>query len=785
MKEMAILELFERDDWRLFTSYTTLPQKAGVSKDDLDRVVLKELMDNALDAGTNVNMLEDFDGFVSISNRGKGMTREVIERVYSVNRPLVSSKLIRLPSRGALGNGLRVVSGAVIATNGDLKLTSKGVVYAVTWEEGKAVATEVDRVDDLELTDVRIRLGHWEYEFDEDWMEWARYTLMLSDDYTGGSSYKGKTSALWYNSEHFVTLCGAYSGTVESLSLMFSGITKDKLRDAEYIGNRYDDYRDRYTKDLTSEETVILHGILLEVNSKKVTSIGHVGKDGFNYNYERDRDGFGEFVYGRVDGMYWGAHNNDNRFYDRLPVTYEVWVSASKEKRESSDIRVYVNKTLITGDVSIVDKKDGTWINLGGSKYWSELKVKGPLSIRVNIQTPYMPIKSDGKAPDFSDFMYKLSELLLKTAKKAVRKLDGDKKARMTVKDVMLGSMRESIAKASGNGEYLFSQRQLFYAVRPHVILLAGKEPDYNYFCKVLTDYENGMGEIEGLYRDPRGVLYHPHTGEEIPIGTLAVNSYERPEWTFNKILYSEKEGFFTILKKVKFPERFDCALLTSKGYASRAVKDLFDLLGETDEEIQFFCIHDADSAGTKIFETLSAATRSHRGTRVTVTNLGLDPWEALEMGLEVEKVAESDRKRPVAEYVDRNQISPSSYGYTEYDWNDWLQYYRVELNAMTTPQFLEWLESKMEQYGVGKVVPTEDVLQSEYEKTQESLVRSKLLESVLAEVGFEEMVANAVNELGSAGDMTELIENVRKGLTDNMEAHWSSVVRNLASDQL
>lgn len=779
------MELFERDDWRLFTSYTTLPQKAGVSKDDLDRVVLKELMDNALDAGTGVNMIEDFDGFVSISNRGKGMTKDVIERVYSVNRPLVSSKLIRLPSRGALGNGLRVVSGAVIATNGDLRITSKGIVYDISWTEGIASATEVDRVDDLELTDVRIRLGHWEHEFDEEWTEWARYTLMLSDDYTGGSTYKGKTSAYWYNSEQFMTLCGAYSGKVESLALMFSGITKDKLRDADYVGNRYEDYRDRYTKDLTSAETVILHGILLGVNSKEIKSIGHVGKGGFDYNYERGHDGFGKFEYGRVEGSYRSAHNNDNRFHDWLPVTYEVWVSASKDKRESSDIRVYVNKTLITGDVSVVDKKDGTWINVGGSKYWRDIKVKGPLSIRVNIQTPYMPIKSDGKAPDFSEFMYELTELLLKTAKKAVRKLDGDKATRKTLKEVMLGSMEDAIAKASGNGEYLFSQRQLFYAVRPYVISIAGKEPDYNYFCKVLTDYENVVGDVEGLYRDPRGVLYHPHTGEEIPIGTLAVNDYARPEWTFNKILYSEKEGFFTILKKVKFPERFDCALLTSKGYASRAVKDLFDLLGETDEEIQFFCIHDADSAGTKIFETLSAATRSHRGTKVTVTNLGLDPWEALEMGLEVENVADSDRRRPVAGYVERNPISPKSYGYDNYDWESWLQEYRVELNAMTTPQFLEWLESKMEAYGVGKVVPTEEVLQSTYVETQEALVRSKLLESVLSEVGFEEMVANAVNELGSAGDLSELVDNVRKGLTDNMEAHWSRVVRDIASDRL
>ena len=75
---------------------------------------------------------------------------------------------------------------------------------------------------------------------------------------------------------------------------------------------------------------------------------------------------------------------------------------------------------------------------------------------------------------------------------------------------------------------------------------------------------------LPGMYRDDRGVLYHPHTGETIPLGTRAVEEYRRPAWTFNKILYCEKEGFFPILVDAQWPERHDCALLTSKGYASR-----------------------------------------------------------------------------------------------------------------------------------------------------------------------------------------------------------------------
>jgi hypothetical protein len=46
--------------------------------------------------------------------------------------------------------------------------------------------------------------------------------------------------------------------------------------------------------------------------------------------------------------------------------------------------------------------------------------------------------------------------------------------------------------------------------------------------------------------------------------------------------------------------------------------------------------------------------------------------------------------------------------------WEEWLQDHRVELNAMTTPQFIEWLDVKMAKHGVGKLIPPADVLEDE-----------------------------------------------------------------------
>ena len=48
--------------------------------------------------------------------------------------------------------------------------------------------------------------------------------------------------------------------------------------------------------------------------------------------------------------------------------------------------------------------------------------------------------------------------------------------------------------------------------------------------------------------------------------------------------------------------------------------------------------------------------------------------------------------------------------------WEEWLQTHRIELNAMTTPQFIDWLDAKMAEHGDGKLVPPQTVVKAELE---------------------------------------------------------------------
>jgi hypothetical protein len=154
---------FEREDWSLFRTIEGLQQRAGVPKRLLPRLVLKELADNGLDNGAEVTVqsLPARNGYL-VEDDGTGIhgTPEDIARLFSINRPMVSTKLLRLPTRGALGNGLRVVAGAVLASGGSLIVTTRNRRIGLRPErDGTTTVTGVKAVKFPVGTRIEVRFG--------------------------------------------------------------------------------------------------------------------------------------------------------------------------------------------------------------------------------------------------------------------------------------------------------------------------------------------------------------------------------------------------------------------------------------------------------------------------------------------------------------------------------------------------------------------------------------------------------------------------------------------------
>jgi hypothetical protein len=197
---------FERPEWTLFRSVHTLSQKAGVSVERLRRLALKELTDNALDVGGNVwiGARDDHGDSFFIEDDGPGIDPNQVGRLLSINRPLVSSKLLRLPTRGAMGNGLRVVAGAVAASNGSLQVWTRNKHLILTPLDDGSTAVEASDARFPVGTRVDITFGP-ALPRDPHALSWANSAIRMAV----GETYTGKPSPYWYDGDALFELLQA------------------------------------------------------------------------------------------------------------------------------------------------------------------------------------------------------------------------------------------------------------------------------------------------------------------------------------------------------------------------------------------------------------------------------------------------------------------------------------------------------------------------------------------------------------------------------------------------
>jgi hypothetical protein len=475
------------------------------------------------------------------------------------------------------------------------------------------------------------------------------------------------------------------------------------------------------------------------------------------------------------DGMTFEVEPGRGELKAQIPCVVEAW--ARKAGRPS--VQVCVNRTPVTAEVRAWrDGKQGTDYVISGCNLGYRFTVgrDHDFDFLVNVLAPYLPRTTDGKEPDLEPIWDCLLGVLEKAARCARSRAGGRGAGRPTIKQVVLDTLDGAIAEVSGGGKSRYGQRTLFYRQRPEVQRATGEDLKWGTYCKIIREYEDEVlrHDLRGITRDNRGMLYHPHTGEMIPLGTLSVEQYRRPALLFNKLVYCEKEGFITIMVDAGWPERHDCALVTSKGYATRAVADVLNLLGESDEPLIILCVHDADGPGTCIYQALQRLVDSRPGwrARVRVVNLGLEPWEGLDMGLRPERVI-LKRKRvvPVADYV------PD-------EWWEWLQTQRVELNAMTTPQFLGWMDGKLAPYD-GKLIPPEPVLAEALASAVRGKLKDAITARVLREADIESQFEEAYRRLAPAvgGHAGALGSHVKDALEEAQGDPWTKPIDRLADE--
>jgi hypothetical protein len=138
--------------------------------------------------------------------------------------------------------------------------------------------------------------------------------------------------------------------------------------------------------------------------------------------------------------------------------------------------------------------------------------------------------------------------------------------------------------------------------------------------------------------------------------------------------------------------------------------------------------------------------------------------------------VEAAERLKPVADYVrERDDVAPDGE-----PWEDWLQTHRVELNAMTTPQFIEWLDRKMA--GYDKLIPPADVLDAELNARVEDKIRDAVTARILREANVDAQVAAAIAQIESP-DSTALAAGIKQLFAATPDAQWRDHIEGVATE--
>jgi DNA topoisomerase VI subunit A len=350
------------------------------------------------------------------------------------------------------------------------------------------------------------------------------------------------------------------------------------------------------------------------------------------------------------------------------------------------------------------------------------------------------------------------------------------------IKEVAYEVMEQAYLKASANGTLPANARQIMYAARPLIQQQTEKKLDDQYFTQtLLPDYMREHGVSWNVVFDDRGHFHEPHTVRSIGLGTLAVRDYLGsireprfeeagfaaasiktfgPRCRFGAVLFIEKEGFMPLFDHVRLAKRYDLAIMSTKGLSNTAARLLVDnMCGRYG--IPLLVLHDFDKAGFSIVGTLKQSNRRYNfRNNIEVIDLGLrlddvenlEPEDAFDRGSEYKIRANLRDNGATAEEI------------------DFLLTSRVELNAFASDELVGFIEQKLEEYGIKKVLPDQERLAEAFQLFARSARVQEAVEAALEDDDPKSIEVPA-----------DLAEQVEAHLEEHPEEPWEVAVQTIA----
>jgi len=365
----------------------------------------------------------------------------------------------------------------------------------------------------------------------------------------------------------------------------------------------------------------------------------------------------------------------------------------------------------------------------------------------------------------------------------------------VSFKEAAAQIMEEAYLKVSGNDTLPANARQIMYAARPHIQKVTGRELRDDYFTQsLLPDYLDENDVDWNVVYDARGHFTEPHDGESFGVGTLEVRNYLAsqhdpefvdaalgqakldtfgPSGNFGAVLFIEKEGFDPVLEAAGIADKFDLAIMSTKGMSVTAARALVDDMC-SEHDIPLLLLHDFDKAGFSIAGTLQRDTRRYEFQNdITVIDLGLSLEDVEAMGLESEHQHHpKGHKRALIANLRENGATDADIAFMFADFDATRSTRRVELNAMTSPQFIAFVERKLKQHGIAKVVPGNDKLADAYRLFARSQAAERIVRREL-----KKLKGDAAVEVPP-----DIETQVRQHLARRPKDRWDAAVQRIAT---
>ena len=690
-----------------------LSKKTGMTSAKWNLVILKELIDNALDAIEPLpekKLVIEYDsgtGTLSVYDNGRGIKADTIENsIYNFSVYHSSKRHFVTPSRGKQGNGLKTVICICCLQGYDLLWhTAEGQLVRFLIDDTRKEYGEiaVKRQDAGQTKNRGVTVKGFEYPLlSKIVREYAECNPDVNIVFRNGSQEhlnkagiapvdrSGNTNIAFYDLTLFKSFLGRQDG-----SRFYKGILQETFGTA--IANKSTVKGKLEDIDINSPAFAEDFQALRRSQEKKQFTALKLHMTGLDRHF---------FTVDRKTG---------------IPYCVEFTVKKLPGKAEDLRCRCYVNNT--------VTYEDAISIRLSGLEKYCRVGSRKPLhhcsynlralllsyldySFTLHFISPQLSYMDTGKVTfDISGIAKKLCEELTRAINREQRQYRAAEEKPPSKRELMRAYLPDAFKLASSGGKYSITARQLYYKVRE----LSGIDETENTYAdftqNILTEWlERNPAADEKVFFSDRGNFYIGTSQEGLgtgnvrkAIGTdgksrnqfltfggLTENIYLQPDfdirYRYDKALYIEKTGFDNIFKAEHIADKHHMIIVSGQGFGTRAAKALlYHLQGQG---LKLYCLHDLDYSGVSIINALRESNEKFP-----------EPLQIEDLGITIEDV---QRYKVTPERVninpkdyakiDQNRYTPQQQKF--FFCPEFVQ--RVELNAFTTEQILEIIDRKL-----------------------------------------------------------------------------------------